>query len=280
MRVQALRGIELSSHGSLSDLPLSSLRVDRSSRPRKTRPPDGRVLLATLRGPPTIGWRSTDPVSCCRTTERLTAAPLPPKRRVRAAARRGRPAATTRTRRSRRWVEEARRSVCSAFSVPCLAYLPASCSKRGRRHMHAPDGEYDAKLARVATITWYSRQTPAQLVQLYQDELTDYRRATVSDDYVRASHDGPHAEQGWGATTSRRIAGCLDAATGALFAWQRAHFDHQTLLRFDQAVEAASPEAKQIFLINADAHPHSAPLRSLHKTLTYTRHETACGRVE
>lgn len=130
--------------------------------------------------------------------------------------------------------------------------------KRGRRHVHSPDWAYDAKMARVAQITWYSRQAPAQIVRLYQDELTYYRRATVGYDYCRAGGDGPRAEQGWGANTARRIAGCLDAATGAPFAWQRAHFDHRTLQRFYEAVEAAYPQAEQLFLIQDNWPTHTA----------------------
>jgi hypothetical protein len=63
----------------------------------------------------------------------------------------------------------------------------------------------------------------------------------------------------------RRIAGCLDAQTGQLFAWQRAHFDRRTLLRFYQAVEHAYPQADQLFLIqdNWPVHQHAELLAAL-----------------
>ena len=137
--------------------------------------------------------------------------------------------------------------------------------KRGRRYVHSPDWEYDPKVHRIATITWYSRTVPMSIVRVYQDELTYYRRPTVGYDYAQAGSDAPHAQQGLFSNTARRIAGCLNAATGQLFTWQRAHFDHGTLLRFYQAVEAAYPEAEQIFMIqdNWPVHQHPAIVQAL-----------------
>jgi hypothetical protein len=129
---------------------------------------------------------------------------------------------------------------------------------RGRRHVHSPDPDYGAKLARVATITWYSRQAPQQIVRLYEDEVTYYRRATVATAFAPVGADQPRAEQGLGANTSRRIAGCLDAATGQLFSWQRAHFDAHTLLRYYQALEQAYPHAEQLFVIQDNWPCHTA----------------------
>lgn len=137
---------------------------------------------------------------------------------------------------------------------------------RGRRHVHSPDPEYVTKLARIQTITWYSRQAPTQIVRLYEDEVTYYRRPSVAADYTVAStQPQPLAEQGWGANTARRIAGCLDAATGQVVAWQRAHFDRTTLRRFFLEVEASYPQAEQIFVLldNWPVHFHPDLLREL-----------------
>ena len=122
--------------------------------------------------------------------------------------------------------------------------------RRGRRHVHSPDPGYAAKTARLATITWYTRADPVRNVRLYQDEVTYYRRPSVAQGYTPlALGKQPLAEQGWRANTMRRIAGCLDAQSGVLHSWQRAHFDHATLGRFYVAVEAAYPQADQLFLI-------------------------------
>lgn len=102
--------------------------------------------------------------------------------------------------------------------------------KRGRRHIHSPDWEYEAKVQRIETITWYSRQAPERIVRLYEDELTYSRQPTLAQGYAPRGSDVPHAEQGVDYNTARYIAACLDVETGGLIAWQRAHFDRQTLL--------------------------------------------------
>ena len=155
-----------------------------------------------------------------------------------------------------RWWLAGLRRVVPWLAQRCLATVCRTLRRyglryrRGRRHVHSPDPEYAAKVARLQTITWYTRQDPPRNVRLYQDELTYYRRPTVAHDYaVVAVCKQPLARQGLHGNTARRIAGCLDAATGQLQSWQRAHFDHQTLQRFYAADEAAYPHAAQLFLI-------------------------------
>jgi hypothetical protein len=131
--------------------------------------------------------------------------------------------------------------------------------KRGRRHIHSPDWEYAAKVRRLETITWSSRQAPGRIVRLYEDELTYYRHPTLGQNYASFGSDRPYAEQGTGYNTARRIAACLDVGTGRLFAWQRAHFDRETLLKFYQTVEAAYPTAEQLFLIHDNWPVHCHP---------------------
>jgi hypothetical protein len=171
-----------------------------------------------------------------------------------------------------RWWLAGVRQVVDWLRPCCLATVSKTlraCGirwRRGRRHVHSPDPEYRAKLARIATLTWYSRQAPTQVVRLYEDELTYYRRPSVAADYtVVRTQPQPLAEQGWGANTARRVAGCLDAATGRLFAWQRAHFDRATLRRFFAEVEAAYPQATQLFVLldNWPVHFHPDLLQDL-----------------
>lgn len=65
---------------------------------------------------------------------------------------------------------------------------------------------------------------------VYEDELTYYRRPTVAQGYAVQGSDEPLARQGLHANLFQRIAASLDAMTGALFAWQRKHFDRWTLI--------------------------------------------------
>lgn len=120
--------------------------------------------------------------------------------------------------------------------------------------------------------TVYCQQAPEEWVRLYVDEMTYYRRASVAADYtLAATQPQPLAEQGLGSNTARRIAGCLDAASGRLIAWQRAHFDRGTLARCLAAVEQADPQATAIFVVldNWPVHSHPDLLAALRgSTLT------------
>ena len=91
--------------------------------------------------------------------------------------------------------------------------------RRGRRGVHSPDWEYPTKVQRLETITWYRRQQPEYLVQLYEGEVTYYRRPTLAQSYAPVGSRVPRAERVYGSNTARRIAACLDTYTGRLFAW-------------------------------------------------------------
>ena len=131
--------------------------------------------------------------------------------------------------------------------------------KRGRRYVHSPDPAYNEKLAAIAAARAEAEAQPTRVVFLYQDELTYYRRPTVAQGYAAVGSDGPRADQGHGTNKKRRIAGCLNVLTGALFAWQRASFDRHTLIRFYRAVEAAYPAAAVIYLAQDNWPVHAHP---------------------
>lgn len=95
-------------------------------------------------------------------------------------------------------------------------------------------------------------------MRLYEDEVTYDRKASVATAYAPRGADRPRAAQGWGYTTSRRIAACVDAASGQLFSWQRAHFDATTLLRFSQALAERYPHAEQLFVLQDNWPTHTA----------------------
>lgn len=104
-----------------------------------------------------------------------------------------------------------------------------------------------------------AQQDPERYVLLYEDELTYYRRPTVSRAYACQGHHQRLAVQGHGHNTSRRIASVLNAVTGQLIAWQRERFDRQTLIRFYEAVEKAYPQAQRIFIAQDNWPVHFHP---------------------
>lgn len=155
--------------------------------------------------------------------------------------------------RSRWWLAGIRQAVpwLATVSLPGISQVLDRFDiayKRGRRYVHSPDPDYPAKAARLRSVWQQVQADPLRLVLLYEDELTYYRCPTVFCDYATAGSDAPLAAQGTGYNTSRRIAGCLDAFSGRLISWQRSAFDHQTFLRYLQAVEARYPGAERIYI--------------------------------
>jgi transposase len=131
--------------------------------------------------------------------------------------------------------------------------------RRGQRHVHSPDLEYDVKLALIAAAQVEVRAAPDKKVFLYEDELTYYRRPTVAQTYAATGGPGLPARQGHGSNTKRRILGSLNVVTGELVAWQRSHTDVPTLIRYYQALEAAYPAAEQIFVAQDNWPVHFLP---------------------
>lgn len=137
--------------------------------------------------------------------------------------------------------------------------------QRGRRYVHSPDPDYDAKLALLHLAEELARTDPSRYVLLYQDELTYYRQPTLASGYAARGQPQPYARQGYGYHSARRIAGCLNRYTGQLIAWQRSHFDRHTLIQFYAAVQATYPDAERIFIAqdNWPVHFHDDVLAAL-----------------
>jgi transposase len=131
--------------------------------------------------------------------------------------------------------------------------------RRGQRHVHSPDLEYEVKVKAIAAVQIEVRATPERKVLLYQDEMTYYRRPTVAQAYVEVGGPGLPAEQGHGSNKKRRIIGSLNVVTGQLFTWQRAHADVPTLIRYYRAVEAAYPAAETIYIAQDNWPVHFLP---------------------
>ena len=140
--------------------------------------------------------------------------------------------------------------------------------KRGRQYVHSPDPEYEQKMERIAQIWQQVRQEPQRYVLLYEDELSYYRQPTLAQGFARTGSKGPLAVRSYQANRYRRIAGCINALTGSVFAWLRNRFDRTTLLHFFWAVENAYPQATTIFIVldNWPVHFHADLLAGLQGT--------------
>ena len=140
--------------------------------------------------------------------------------------------------------------------------------KRGREHVHSPDENYHSKLYQIGRCLTKAHFSAGEVVMLYQDELTYYRRPSVAQSYGEKGTDKPHAEQGHRSNTKRRISGCIDVVSGRLLAEQGSRYTRRHLLAFYRKVEAAYPEAKRIYIVqdNWPVHFHPDVIKGLAKT--------------
>jgi len=140
--------------------------------------------------------------------------------------------------------------------------------KRGREAVHSPDLDYDLKMSYIHAAYQLAQQEPQRVILLYQDELTYYRRPSLSKGYAYRGSKHPKATQGHGSNTKRRVAGCLDAVHGQFMAWQRSSFRIPTLIAFYREVESYYPNAQTIFMVqdNWPVHFHPKILHALQDT--------------
>jgi transposase len=137
--------------------------------------------------------------------------------------------------------------------------------RRGQEHLHSPDPDYDKKMQAVEAARLEAQRRPGEVVLLYQDEFTYYRRSSVAKAWQPSGGPGRYAEQGHGRNRKRRVIGAVDAGDGRLFCWQRADAKVGTLKRYYRALEAAYPRAEVIYLAqdNWPVHFHADVLKSL-----------------
>jgi hypothetical protein len=120
--------------------------------------------------------------------------------------------------------------------------------RRGQEYLHSPDPEYRTKMDAVMAARIEAVDRPAAVVFLYQDELTTDRRPSVARAWHEVGGPGRPAPLGEKANTERRVIGTLNAVTGRLFSWQRAHADVDTLIRYYRALSEAYPAAEVIYV--------------------------------
>lgn len=120
------------------------------------------------------------------------------------------------------------------------------CYRRGQAHVHSPDLHYDQKLADIANARDLAQQAPQEVIFLYEDEFTFFSRPLVG----RSSQPigGKGAKATGAALITRRLAGCVDVASGAVIVRQRDRFNVKEMYRFFYFVEKQYPDADVIYI--------------------------------
>lgn len=121
--------------------------------------------------------------------------------------------------------------------------------KRGRAHVHSPDGTYSAKQALIAQCLAEVRAAPQRKALLYADQVTYHRQPTLAADYALAGPQPPLAERSHRPDTSYRIMAALDALTGQVTYRQRSHTDIACLVDFWYDLRRTYPQMETIYVV-------------------------------
>lgn len=118
--------------------------------------------------------------------------------------------------------------------------------KRGRAHVHSPDRLYDQKMAAISNARILAQSAPKEVIFLYEDEFTFFSRPLVGRCYQ--PRGGKGAKATGAALVTRRLAGCVDVASGAVITRQRDRFNVKEMYRFFYFIEKQYPEADVIYI--------------------------------
>jgi transposase len=138
--------------------------------------------------------------------------------------------------------------------------------KRGRDHVHSPDASYALKRSDIARVIAEAIADPADVVVVYQDEVTISRQPTASCAYRPRGHEHrPTAERSHHSNTITRIAAALDHRTGRVVYHRAARMSVDQPVKFYRLIRQAYPSARRIYLIqdNWPVHVHPDVLAAL-----------------
>lgn len=137
--------------------------------------------------------------------------------------------------------------------------------KQALAFVRSPDPEYQAKWQAILTATAEALARPGQVVLLYLDEMTYYRRPTKAPAYVATGKTQPRAVEAPQANTQTRLVAVLNHLTGQVLYLQRSKIGYSALLAFYALIREAYPEAETIYLVedNWPVHKHDPILTAL-----------------
>jgi transposase len=139
-----------------------------------------------------------------------------------------------------------------------LKRLDFSC-KQALAFIHSPDPAYASKVAAIAAARVEAQQHPSQVLVLYLDELTYYRRPTKSPTYARCGKEQPRALEAPRSNTQTRIVAVLNALSGQVTYLQRSKVGKAALVAFYAQVRAAYPQAEKLYVVQDNWPNHKLP---------------------
>lgn len=131
--------------------------------------------------------------------------------------------------------------------------------KQALNFIRSPDPNYRFKWQRILAAYQEALTNPEQVVLLFQDELTYYRRARLKKRWQSRGKKPVRHAQATGSNTKARITATLDALTGRVLFLQRSKVGRKALAQFYEQIRRAYPQASRIYLVQDNWPIHFHP---------------------
>ncbi len=131
--------------------------------------------------------------------------------------------------------------------------------KQALHFVTSPDPDYHDKRWALVHAFAEALAQPEEVVLLFSDELTFYRRPSLAHTYHRQGKTQPLAHEVPGYNTQTRLVATLDGYSGRVLYQQARQIGQQELIRFYAAVRQAYPQARRIYLAQDNWPVHRLP---------------------
>ncbi len=120
--------------------------------------------------------------------------------------------------------------------------------KQALHFIHSPDPDYRAKWQAVLRAYSEAYSRPGQVLLLFMDELTYYRRPSKAPAYHPRGASQPRALDAAGPNTQTRLVAALNAVTGQVTYLQRSKIGAEALALFYAQIRLVYPQATKIYV--------------------------------
>jgi transposase len=120
--------------------------------------------------------------------------------------------------------------------------------KQAINFIHSPDPDYRAKWQAVLRAYSEALAHPQEVLLLFLDELTYYRRPSKAPAYHPTGATQPRTREVAGPNTQTRLVAVLNALTGQVTYLQRSKIGAEALALFYAQIRLAYPEATKIYV--------------------------------
>ncbi|MEW6506043.1 MAG: IS630 family transposase [Chloroflexota bacterium] len=120
--------------------------------------------------------------------------------------------------------------------------------KQALHFIHSPDPDYRAKWQAVLRAYSEAYSQPGQVLLLFMDELTYYRRPSKAPAYHPSGASQPRALEVAGPNTQTRLVAALNAVTGQVTYLQRSKIGAEALALFYAQIRSVYPQATKIYV--------------------------------